>query len=180
MKIQIMTLAVSLIVSNVALANVDKKQNKDIRANSRDISKLEKVNNRQDKKIDRVDSASKKRDEKLNDRIVRFDSNSKKRDDRQNVRIARNTNRINALGEDISHLRSDMYSAVAGVAAMGAIPQASVGLTAIGFGYGSFGGTEATAFGISHRTENGKHAFTLSGTFTEREDGIAIGYSYSF
>jgi len=215
-KLNIMVLAVSMTVSNMALANVNKDQNKAIKSNSRDISRLEKANDKQDRSIARVDSASEKRDEKLQrniDRAVtssekrdakldrsidrvdtqsvkrdeklarqvdRYDTAARRRDDRQNVRISRNADRINTLGEDISHLRSDMYSAVAGVAAMGAIPQAGAGRTAIGIGYGNFGGTEASAFGISHRTENGKHAFSASGTMTEQENGFAVGYSYSF
>ena len=73
-----------------------------------------------------------------------------------------------------------MYSAVAGAAAMAAIPDAPVGRTAIGIGYGNFSGQDAAAVGISHRTESGKHAFTLSGTFTQRDNGVSAGYSYSF
>ena len=73
-----------------------------------------------------------------------------------------------------------MYSGLAGVAAMSAIPYALQGKTAIGIGYGNFGGQNAAALGISKRTDNGKHAFTFSGTVTQRENGVAAGYSFSW
>jgi len=91
-----------------------------------------------------------------------------------------NTQRIGALERGMSHLRSDMYSGLAGVAAMGAIPYALQGQTAIGIGYGNFGGQNAAALGLSKRSRNGKHAFTFSGTFTEQQNGVAAGYSFSF
>jgi hypothetical protein len=91
-----------------------------------------------------------------------------------------NTQRIGRLENDMSHLRNDMYSGLAGVAAMGAIPYALQGQTAVGIGYGNFGGQDAAALGISKRSDNGKHAFTFSGTFTEQQNGVAAGYSFSF
>lgn len=158
--------------------------------------------------IDRVESESIARDELLseaitretNDRIImderiqaqvdanRTDINANynrivdtnARIDLLDNQVAEHEMRINGLAEDISHLRSDMYSGLAGVAAMGAIPEARSGSTSIGIGYGNFGGTEAGAFGISHRSESGKHAFKLSGTITQRENGFSAGYSYSF
>ena len=47
--------------------------------------------------------------------------------------------------------------------------------------YGSEeGGEDAAAIGISHRTENGKHNFKFSGTFTNSDNGVSGGYSYNF
>ena len=110
------------------------------------------------------------------DRIV--DTNA--RIDLTNENVASNTYRIDNLETGLSHLRSDMYSAVAGAAAMAAIPDANIGKTAVGVGYGNFGGEDAAAIGISHRTENGKHNFKFSGTFTNRDNGVSGGYSYNF
>ena len=110
------------------------------------------------------------------DRIV--DTNA--RIDLTNENVASNTYRIDNLETGLSHLRSDMYSAVAGAAAMAAIPDANLGQTAVGVGYGNFGGEDAAAIGISHRTENGKHNFKFSGTFTNRDNGVSGGYSYNF
>jgi autotransporter adhesin len=94
--------------------------------------------------------------------------------------VSNNTSRIDNLEQNMDHLRSDMYSAVAGIAAMGAIPDAIVGHTAIGIGYGNYGGKDAAAIGLSSRSDNGLHAVTLSTTFTTKETGVAVGYSYSF
>ena len=94
------------------------------------------------------------------------------------LRIQNNNSRIDAMEEDISHLRSDMYSGMSAVAAMGAIPQALDGKTSIGVGYGHFGGEDAAAIGIS--TRRGAHAFNLSGSFTAEENGVSVGYSLSF
>jgi autotransporter adhesin len=94
--------------------------------------------------------------------------------------VASNTNRINSLEGNLAYLTDEMYSGMSAVSAMGAIPDAPVGRTAIGVGYGNFGGQNAAALGMSHRSETGRHAFTLSGTFTQRENGVAAGYSFSF
>ena len=94
--------------------------------------------------------------------------------------VENNSSRIDNLANDIDHLKSDIYSGLAGIAAMGAIPNATVGKTAIGIGYGNYGGEDAAAVGLSHRTENGRHSLSLSATITTKENGVAAGYSYSF
>jgi autotransporter adhesin len=88
--------------------------------------------------------------------------------------------RIDNLAHDIDHLRDETYSGLAGIAAMGAIPDATIGKTAIGIGYGNYGGKDAAALGLSSRSENGKHAVTFSTTITTKETGVAAGYSFSF
>jgi len=88
--------------------------------------------------------------------------------------------RIDNMARDMDHLKDDVYSGLAGIAAMGAIPNATVGKTAIGIGYGNYGGKDAAAVGLSTRSENGKHAISLSTTFTTKETGVAAGYSFSF
>ena len=88
--------------------------------------------------------------------------------------------RIDNLAQDMDHLKDDVYSGLAGIAAMGSIPNATVGKTAIGVGYGNYGGKDAAAVGLSTRSENGKHAISLSTTFTTKETGVAAGYSFSF
>ena len=94
--------------------------------------------------------------------------------------VLNNTARIDALEGDMSHLRNELYSGMSAVAAMGAIPEAAVGRTAVGVGYGTFGGQDAIAFGVAHRTENGKHAFKLTGSYSANENGVSAGYSFSF
>jgi hypothetical protein len=94
--------------------------------------------------------------------------------------VQNNSSRIDNLANDIDHLKSDIYSGLAGIAAMGAIPNATVGKTAIGIGYGNYGGEDAAAVGLSHRTENGRHSLSLSATITTKENGVAAGYSFSF
>lgn len=94
------------------------------------------------------------------------------------IRIQNTNDRIDFLGEDISYLRSELYSGMSAVSAMGAIPQALDGQTSIGVGYGHFGGENAAAIGIS--TRRGAHAFTLQGSVTSEENGVSAGYSFSF
>lgn len=80
----------------------------------------------------------------------------------------------------MDYLRDDMYSAVAGAAAIASIPDANWGKTAIGVGYGNWGGQNAAAVGISRRTEDGKHNFKFSGTISDGAKGVSGGYSYNF
>jgi len=94
--------------------------------------------------------------------------------------VETNSSRIDYLEQNMDHLKSEIYSGLAGIAAMGAIPNATVGKTAIGFGYGNYGGEDAAAVGLSHRTEDGKHSVTLSTTITNDETGVGVGYSFSF
>ena len=176
-----------------------------IEVNSDEIVRVEKESIERDtileETIDRRDMESIVRDINLHQRIEREEIRSTRVDrehtqaisdnydrivdtnariDLTNENVASNTYRIDNLETGLSHLRSDMYSAVAGAAAMAAIPDANLGQTAVGVGYGNFGGEDAAAIGISHRTENGKHNFKFSGTFTNRDNGVSGGYSYNF
>jgi len=80
----------------------------------------------------------------------------------------------------IDELASDANAGLAGVAAMSSIPEALAGRTAVGIGYGNWGGESAIALGFSTRSEDGDHAFTLSGTQAGDETGVSAGYSFSF
>ena len=176
-----------------------------IEVNSDEIVRVEKESIERDtileETIDRRDMESIVRDINLHQRIEREEIRSTRVDrehtqaisdnydrivdtnariDLTNENVASNTYRIDNLETGLSHLRSDMYSAVAGAAAMAAIPDANLGKTAVGVGYGNFGGEDAAAIGISHRTENGKHNFKFSGTFTNSDNGVSGGYSYNF
>ena len=158
--------------------------------------------------IDQVEVESIARDEALNDKLVRevnqlqiVDaelaeeiliaqteighnqtriSDTNKRIDLLTNQVVNNTNRIDNLEENVTHLRSEMYSAIAGSSAMAAIPDALPGGYSVGVGYGNFSGEDAAALGVSTRSSDGRHAFTFSGTITEQENGFAAGYSFSF
>ena len=94
--------------------------------------------------------------------------------------VMSNTSRIESLEGGMRHLKSEVYSAVAGVSAMAAIPAAGAGNYSVGVGYGNYGGENAAALGASYRDKSGAHAFTFSASATSHDNGFAAGYAFSF
>lgn len=94
--------------------------------------------------------------------------------------VTNNTVRIESIERSVEELRDEVNAGLAGVAAMGSIPTALAGQTSVGVGYGNWAGESAFALGASTRSENGRHAFTASGTTTNESTGFSAGYSFSF
>jgi hypothetical protein len=94
--------------------------------------------------------------------------------------VTNNTVRLESIERSVEELRDEVNAGLAGVAAMGSIPTALAGRTSVGVGYGNWAGESAFAVGASTRSENGRHAFTASGTTTNESAGFSAGYSFSF